>query len=400
MSHVVNTDTMGGKENIHFIGGAIVDEYLWTTALEWNGYYKINVETGYAEFLGLFDYVDSLADKLFSQVLVHNKFVFFVPWFFDYLVRVDTETLDIRYWMLPENITREIAKFRAAYIYNGRIVMFPHVGDDICIFDIEKGEFKCCRNWIKELDKYKLKNKKDKFLQGCQVGEIAYIANSSDRFIMKYNLHNDTYEIILFPESEKAIFDVEKFDNNYLLILTAVGNVWKYNIIKDSRELIYQYRGKTKSPYGHVIAEQNCFYLIPAKESNIKFFDGKKEIIVPYPDDWKLHYINVNIETIFNGYLRNENEILLYPCLGNKLLKIKPGQRTVLDLDIHENIKDRAEEVRKRILSSGMCTELLYEPKSNLDLYLSIVNEKGEKAETTKRPKIIGLEIWDKMKGF
>ena len=89
MFHIGNTDMLRNAKPMHFIGGAIVDGYLWTNSLEWNGYYKLNIETGYAEFLGLFNYADSFADKLFSQVLAYQKFVFFIPWFFDYLVRLE-----------------------------------------------------------------------------------------------------------------------------------------------------------------------------------------------------------------------------------------------------------------------------------------------------------------------
>ena len=151
---------------------------------------------------------------------------------------MDTDNLNTKYWELPSSIVVEVAKFRAANIYDKKIFMFPHCGNDICIFDIEKEEFECNRIWLDEFLENVKWNKEDKFLQGYQKNEMVWLPNLSGGFIMKFNLMNYEYEIILFPENEKRIVDIVEDKKNNLLILTEIGNVWEYGIDDGHKELI------------------------------------------------------------------------------------------------------------------------------------------------------------------
>ena len=202
---------------LHFIGGTHINGYFWTSALEWNGYYRLDLETGRTELLGLFDHADIWADKLFSQILEFQQFVFFIPWFSDYLVRLDTRTLEMKYWKVPENSLKEAAKFRAAYLYGESIFMFPHCGDDICIFNINKETFKQDRSWLREADIYMTEDINNKFTQGYKIEDNVYLGNLSGNFMMKYNLSNSSYKIIPFEKKERKIVHIERYKNNKLL---------------------------------------------------------------------------------------------------------------------------------------------------------------------------------------
>ena len=79
MSHITYIEEKNGRMPLHFLDAAYINGYFWVSALEWNGYYKVNLETGKAEFLGTFENADLMADKLFNQVLAYKEFVFFIP---------------------------------------------------------------------------------------------------------------------------------------------------------------------------------------------------------------------------------------------------------------------------------------------------------------------------------
>ena len=312
MSHF----TKNKKDILHFIGAAYVNGYFWVSALEWNGYYRLNISTGQAEFLGLFSYADFWDDKLFNQILVYQKYVFYIPWFSDYLVRLDTETLDTKYWMLPKRIVSEIAKFRVAKIYEKKIFMFPHVGKDICIFDIENETFKCDRKWM---DNFPENMKKDYFLSGFQKGNMLYLAHVSGNFMMRYNLKNYQQIIFSFPEHEKGIVDIAQCDKKELLILTGVGNVWMYDLESKKKECIYVYNGKVEYPYVHIIPLEKSLYLIPANENSIKKVNDAGEKELCYPVGWKIQNIDVGLKCLFWGIYREKNKIILENYIGKKV---------------------------------------------------------------------------------
>ena len=322
MSYITYIEEKNGRIPLHFLDAAYINGYFWVSALEWNGYYKVNMETGKAEFLGTFENADLIADKLFDQVLAYEESVFFIPWFSNYLVKLNIKNLETIYYKLPDSMLIEMAKFRVAVIYEKKIFMFPHLSDNICIFDIEKESFSCDKEWSKEFLKFESFNAKDRFVQGCRINEQIYLANLSGNFIMRYNLNNYQYETIIFPEDEKKIVDIVAFREDKLIILTWIGNVWSYDIQTRSIKLIYKYWGKVEFPYRHVVLHQDRILLIPAFEKNIVSVDKEKENILAYPDEWEMQYINVGIESIFNRYYKMGNKIILYPCLGNMILKI------------------------------------------------------------------------------
>ena len=218
------------KQEIHFIDAAYVNGYFWTSALEWNGFYRVDMKNKEAKLLGFFEHANVFSNKLFYQVLAYGKAVFFIPWFSDYLVKIDTETLAAKYWKLPKKILSEIAKFRTANIYNKKIFMFPHTGIDICIFDIEKELFECDNTWFEEVDSKIEKYQNDRFIQGYQNDNIVYLPSLCGSYLLKCDLRINKYKIIKFPENEKKIVDIKEQGENKFLILTWKGNVWKYNV--------------------------------------------------------------------------------------------------------------------------------------------------------------------------
>ena len=395
---VRNRDGIIETRRLHFIGAAYINGFFWTSALEWNGYYRINIETGKAECLGIFQYMDVWEDKLFNQVLDYQKFVFFIPWFSNYLVRLNTENLNIKYWKLPENIIPEIAKFRAANIYANKIFMFPHCGDDICIFNIQTEEFECDQNWLDAFLKNVKWNKNDKFIQGLQKEDNVWLANLSGNFMMKYNLITYQLEMILFPESEGKIMDITEHEENNLLVLTSLGNVWEYNINNCNKKLIYKYSGNLKEPYRHILVIKDNFYLIPEKNRKIEKFNKMRTEMIEYPSDWKLQYVYVGMETVFNGYFLSGEKALLYPCLGNKLLVLNNDSLT--GITIYEDIESREKEIRRFLRANPINGKVVYERNIDLEKFLNVFVERENKRNAENSFNVGGKHIWNIMKGW
>lgn len=382
---------------LHFIGAVYLDGFLWTNALEWNGYYKVDIKTGKAVFLGLFDYADILADKLFYQVLNYDKFVFFIPWFSNYLVRLDTITLETKYWKLPEIIEVEIAKFRAAHIYGKKIFMFPHVGNSICVFDIEKELFECDEKVVKEISQFEKGNIKDRFLQGCQKEEVVYLPHFSSSLVLKYNLIDYKCEVILFPKEEKNIVYIAEVDNK-LIILTGIGNIWEYCMDNHCRRLIYQYDGEKYYPYRCVVPVKDSLYLMPAREKHMKVLKNGGEDIIPYPFGWELKYINVDIESVFDGHFIDESRILFYPCQGNMLLSLGVEQALLQGVEVCENPENREKAMVGHTVLFDIKGNILKESRVDLGLFLNVFTEKRYKSNHINNLEMYGKQIWNTTK--
>lgn len=382
------------KGILHFIGGVYVDGYLWTSALEWNGYYRVDIETGRAEFLGLFEYADVLADKMFYQVLAYGKYIFFIPWFSNYLVRLDTETLDTKYWIVPECIVAGIAKFRTANLYDGQIFMFPHVGDYICIFHIEEERFECDKKWVREYATFE--TRRSGFGQGCRKDQVVYLSNYGGSFMVKYDMERRECEMILFPKEEEKIIDITEYGKDELLILTWPGNIWKYDTHNMQKKLIFQYGGINDSPYSHIFLMEDILYLIPTDEENIRGLKGEKWKEIIYPAGWKQQYKYVGFDNVFVGYLADEKHFLLYPCKGNMLLEMKAGQKRLSGVEICEDSIIREKAIEKYLEANGV-SEIKTELKVDLGVFLNIFVGKvrGKDRDIFETD---GMRIWRQMK--
>lgn len=390
-----NVNISKGRE-LHFIGAAYVDGYLWTNALEWNGYYRVDIKTGKAEFLGLFDHADVLADKMFYQVLLYKKYIFFIPWFSDYLVRLDTKNLDTNYWKLPKCIVAEKAKFRAANIHNGQIFMFPHLGDDICIFHIEEERFECDKKWISDYTVLESVSNKDRFLQGCKKGKFVYLPNLGGSFLVKYDMERYESEMIVFPHKERKIIDIKEYGDNELLILTWSGNIWKYNIYSMQKEIVYKCRENDNNlQYSHILLVKNILYLIPVNGKDVEELERDKINKILYPIGWNLQYIDVGIDYVFLGYMADENQFLLYPCKGNMLLRMKIGQKCFSGMEIYEDSRNREKAIRKYLETNGI-SEIINEPKADLGLFLNCFTEKN-RGKDEYMSGMYGVRIWSQM---
>ena len=389
----------GSKKNrvLHFIGAVLIDGYLWTSALEWNGYYRVDIETGDAEFLGLFEYADVLADKMFYQILSYGKYIFFVPWFSDYLVRLDTKTLEAKYWKLPEGIVVEKAKFRAANLYNGQIFMFPHLGDDVCIFHIEEERFECDKKWVNDYLALEMENKENRFLQGCEKDKAVYLPNFGGSIMMKYDMERYVSEMIVFHKEEKKVVDVIEYGERELLVLTGTGNIWKYNIDSMHKKLIYRHERDNDFPYIHILLIKDILYLIPTKLEEIQELTWKTRNKVPCPIGWKLRYIEVGIDNVFQGYLVEKEHFWLYPCKGNMLLNMKKGQLYLSGVEIFDDSPNRYKAI-KRYLKDKRIDGMIMESRVDLELYLNGFVDVNIR-DDVDNSDICGICIWNQTKG-
>lgn len=321
------------EKQLHFLNAVCINEELWFSALEWNGYYKMNINTGSIKFLGKFEYANFFSNRLFYRILTYQQYIFFVPWFFNYLVRLDTVTLETKYWKVPPEIEKEIAKFRAAYIYQEQIVMFPMFGNAICIFDIKTSIFNCDSSWKQK--EWKINGD---FIQGCQLEDDMYVSTLTNGFILKYNVINKNHNLIEFPKIKKGIVKTIVYNSRELLLLSWIGDVWKYNVVSGESKVLYKYNGNRDCPYSNLVVYKKKIYLFPAHEEKIQVLLNENKYVLSYPIGWKVT-INANgIDWRIIDYGIENNSILLYPANGNMLIILNTETDELQGIKLNEKV--------------------------------------------------------------
>lgn len=351
------------KENqLHILNAVYMNDYLWFSALGWNGYYRMNIKTGKLSYLGKFDHYDPFKSKIFYRILKDQQYIFFVPWFSDYLVRLDTRTMETRYWKVPKEVESHIAKFRAAYMNEGKIIMFPMFGNTICLFDLQTLEFKSDTSWNSK--KWEINGD---FVQGCQVKDNLYVPVLTSSFLLKYNLNNKNHELISFRKEEKGVVKVVPYKDQELLILSWIGNIWKYHTISGKSEMLYQYEGEEDCPYSNLIVCGKKIYILPAHEENIRVFSNGKIKSIEYPTEWRKKSEDSGVDWCISECWIEENDMLLYPALGNMVLNLNIETERIKGIKISE--------------------------RAYMDFFLNHM----EKYKNTEEKKNVGSQIWRKM---
>lgn len=276
----------------------------------------------------------------------------------------------------------------------GIYICFPQSGDEIFIFNIKEEKFECDSGWIDAFRACPVSDIDNKFVKGCQVGEVAYLGNLSGSFIVEYHLDVRKCKEILFPKEEEKIVDVVKYNNTELLVLTWKGNVFKYDIYSKHSELIYRYNGENDFPYRHVIVQENYIYLIPMNESKIIKLKGKDANMLAYPIGWKIQSMGVN-NGLFNGYYKSRDSILLCPSMGNMLLRIEKDSDVISGTEITESNSELCERLCS---SNNIChkTINLMDGKY-FETYLGIVVK--QRSVGKLYTDVYGNCIWDEIRG-
>ena len=102
------------------------------------------------------------------------------------------------------------------------------------------------------------------------------------------------------------------------------------------------------------------------------------------------------MDCIFNGYFKQKDKIIIYPCNGNLLLKLDLQQNTLSGIIIRERIQEREKAVSCQLYKK---TQLICESKVDLSLILRVVtNRKSENMDTVRTT--CGRQIWGWMKGI
>lgn len=98
---IINKNIRGRR--ISFLAGCIVNDELYFSAWNTNGFYKMNLNTGICIFLGIFE-KETKGRYLHNQAIFFDEALWFIPTHGGkYIVKINIKTLEKKYIKLPEN---------------------------------------------------------------------------------------------------------------------------------------------------------------------------------------------------------------------------------------------------------------------------------------------------------
>lgn len=188
---------------------AVIDDKIaYASAYQFNGLFKINLDTGDIEFLRFFPGANIWVSRMFFSAVQGKRGIYFSPAAANYIALYDVGRDEIHRIPIPslDNVNKGSAfKFGDAFCYQGNIYFVGATYRYILKFKEETEEFS-----IIDLDI------KDKFFfrRGILLDNIYYIPSANSPVILEYRLETDemrVYRIGNAGGSWTMCYDGEKF---------------------------------------------------------------------------------------------------------------------------------------------------------------------------------------------
>ena len=261
------------KVQICFEACVVDGEWLWISASNHNGLYKMNIGTGRITYCGTFPHEDILKERLHygNAIIISNK-IYFIPLESSYMHIYDTEKNRFECYQ----ISNRAAGFCMGAEYNGKIYMISTRNMDISVYDI-------LTNTIVKV----YSETRDEWL-GCAHGGCIYkdsffsIARESN-ILRQYNMNTNNMK------------------------------EWKLSNTKDNFEIIGIYDGKilltnmnNKMVYSWDIKKKQIMYNEIKFEKKLNCWQNGERIITNNLNDKKIYMLNVLTKRVSIIYVENK----------------------------------------------------------------------------------------------
>lgn len=413
MSKCVNVRENEIDQAVSFATGVAVDGYLWTSAENENGIYRIDLVTGNAEWMTCFLSEGITEKNLYRKVVRFGEFLFFVPWRAKHIIRYSLLTGEQKILKTKYNEKFGDPKFSEVMVFNNCLYLFPARLPGIVCLDMNTLEM----TYDEEIsiilqritDKYAI------FFNGIRQENMALVVSRKGNYVVSYDMLTNKGCLIQIDESSSELVDIAS-GNGSLYFLNALGEVIRWNQEKKG-EIIWKYRLQdTNTPFSRMEYIDGFLWLFPGEESYFVKIDvncGEKEEKIDLPQTYQL-LANSHLKAKARDYMINGNELIVYPMQSDSILQIntKTMDITIKKITRLETIASRCE----RYLSKCQERELeanryVYnEYMFPVETFTNIVVMKKDIFVNKRREKYSGLscnvykecgkKIWEYVYGY
>ena len=381
------------ESRLSFSCAVEADGYLWASADEFNGLFKICIETGESEFIATFD-EDPYGTLLYKNALAYKRKLFFVPYTAKKIAEYDLDTKEIKYYSLKPEMRNNPTQFTGYTEREGRLYLFPHWIEDIVTLDMKNGSIQY-HKWSNKM----LANENKKttmFAHQITVGQYEYMPCLRSNSFIKLNLDNFESEMITIPFTKDGLIDAA-YNAGILYILSMSGDVYAYNTQNGDIELLWtnvEKRKDNKLPYSRILYYSGYLWLLPSHNEDIWRVDIKTRegyLYKNFPQGFAyIEARNIPPHKWLHGELLN-GKLTLYPRRANMLLLWDSENDKMNGIKV--NIPKEAVEFLSTAYIDPV-SYLYYERNCSVSYFVDIVENEVDHYRTERKNRFCGLQLY------
>ena len=171
-------------------------EYIWGTALEFNGLFRVHLRTYQVEYVGQFPEEKAEGFYLYNGIAEYNEKLYFCPYNAKHIAVYDKRTSTFHTICLRESIRNGERKFSDIMV-DGKYIYFKGRNVDAIIrLDAETTELIYIENWVNEMRRRQMIQHDFLLQAGCVYHDDLYYFSQGARGLLRMALSDFSYEFI------------------------------------------------------------------------------------------------------------------------------------------------------------------------------------------------------------
>lgn len=346
-----SNDQFENYEYLNFATVAVVDNYFWAAATNFNALYRINRKTYEAEEMAIFD-DNLLGMELYLCAIIHvDHRLFIIPGRGSNIAVYDMNSKAVRYLYAKDKGLRLGNKFGAAIESDRYIYLFPRGLEENYIFKIDT--FNESVTYLAfTLTDIMDGERADRFSFGIKCEDYALIALGNKAGIAKFDLVTEELEIINLEKSNSGIIDVCKYEDK-VFVLDWNGNLTESDL-KTYEQRIWTNPSKTDT-YSRIVCTAGKLWLLPLTSGKIVrvMLDNHKIDCFHLPDQLCEWFRWGSKRAKVLDYLIDNSSIYLWPSCMDAIVIIDSEKEEISYQRVFTNKKKS--DLLKRNYANYLC---------------------------------------------
>ncbi len=290
--------------------------------------------------------------------------------------------------------------YAAFAYYKKNIYVFPIYENALVKIDLESGRVQKKKNLYTDINKYKKENRKENeptfCVCGCQLENKVWLFQRCGNLAVAYDMESDTWRRYELSIKIEECVHVATYAGK-LYILSAEGEIYRWNMTNDAVEKVVDCRNISKSDsfFSRIAVTDKRIFLLPSISEDIFYIDFDSKDITKYdsyPEDFR--YCGPEIWSKYYGYCEDDSWYYFAMRSANYIFTVNKKD------GVGEWIKTRIpsyEEYRDVYINYNR--KLLYESEYTIDDILSHLKKNPVKKKHENH--ISGdRKIWECIKSF
>lgn len=223
---------MSKNKRLSFHSCEIVGEYLFFSALNCNGLYRMRINGKQAEFIGTFPNEEVDQRHLHGAIKAYEGKLYLAPYNGNYLNIFDINEEKFTSIDLTPYTGDIKGKFYGMLIYDRKVILIPSRAKSIIVYDIDFNCIECHSEWVKTVD-ISINERIPQIKNGSFIyADKLYIPYGKYAAILEINLNNFESKSINYENIEcgfvDAIFSPE--NGNVYLLANGKGSIYELKL--------------------------------------------------------------------------------------------------------------------------------------------------------------------------